>query len=200
MIEKRLAVFVSGRGSNFKSLYEKVKSGDICLVITDNPDAGALDYANEKNIDNYVLRIDEENYTERLLSLLNKYKIDFILLAGYLKKIPEEVVSKFKWRILNIHPALLPKFGGKGMFGKNVHKAVIDAGEKETGVTIHFIDDEYDKGLIIAQETVKVLPGDTAETLSKRVLEIEHKLYPYIVELLCRDKIKIENNRVIIKE
>ena len=200
MNKKKLAVFVSGRGSNFISLHKNVTAGTISLVVSDNPKAGALDYAAENHIDSFVISVKDKDYVQHLLSILQQYDIDYILLAGYLKKIPDEIVEKYRWRILNIHPALLPKFGGKGMYGINVHRAVLQAGESESGVTIHFIDEDYDKGLIIAQEKVPVLDNDTPEILAKRVLEVEHTLYPKIVQKLCEGKIKVEDNKIIIKE
>ncbi len=204
MPKKRLAVFVSGRGSNLIAIHKKILkneiNGEIVLIISNKEKIKALEYAKKYNIDHYILVPDSIGYIHNLKTLLKKYKVNFILLAGYLKKIPEDIVKNYKWKILNIHPALLPKFGGKGMYGINVHKAVIEAKEKESGVTIHFIDEKYDKGLIIAQKKVKVLKNDTPETLAKRVLKVEHKLYPEVVKLLCENKIKIKNNKVIIKE
>lgn len=196
---KRLAVFVSGSGTNFEAIQRSILKGKIngriVLVISNNPDAGAIEKSKKFCIDCYVVSekdfTDHVKYVERILELLRKYNIDFILLAGYLKKVPSEIVQEYRWRILNIHPALLPKFGGKGMYGLNVHRAVLEAGEKVTGVTIHFVDEEYDHGPIIIQKKVKVKKDDTPESLQKRVLKIEHKLYPYVVSRLCKGKIKL---------
>jgi len=196
---KRLAVFVSGSGTNFEAIQKSILkgkiNGKIVLVISSNPNAGAIEKSKKFGIDCYVVRekdfTDYTKYVKRLSELLKEYNIDYILLAGYLKKIPSEIVQEYRWRILNIHPALLPKFGGKGMYGLNVHRAVLEAGEKVTGVTIHFVDEEYDHGPIIIQKKVKVKKNDTPESLQKRVLKIEHKLYPYVVSRLCKGKIKL---------
>jgi len=145
---KRLAVFVSGSGSNFEAIEREIRKGkikgNIVLLISSRDNVGALKRAKKFSIDAYVLKEKEFNtvsdYVEKMRSLLQKYNVDYILLAGFLRKVPSEIVEEYKNRILNIHPALLPKYGGKGMYGLNVHKAVIDNKEKVTGVTIHFID------------------------------------------------------------
>ncbi len=196
---KKLAVFVSGSGTNFEAIQRNILkgriNGKIVLVIASNSHAGAIEKAKNFGIDCYVIREKDfnlyEKYVKKILELLEQYQVEYILLAGYLKKVPDEIVKRYRWKILNIHPALLPKFGGKGMYGINVHKAVIEAGEKVTGVTIHFVDEEYDRGPIIVQKKVKVKKDDTPESLQKRVLKVEHKLYPYIVSRLCKGKIKI---------
>ena len=196
---KRLAVFVSGSGSNFEAIQKEIMKGKIpgkiVLLVSSNPNAYAIERAKKYKIDYAIINEkDFKNYNDYVLKLekvLEDYKIDYILLAGYLKKVPAEIVKKYKFRILNIHPALLPKYGGKGMFGINVHKAVLEAGEKFTGVTIHFVDEEYDRGPIIIQKKVKVKKNDTPETLQKRVLKVEHKIYPYIVKKLCKGKLRI---------
>ncbi len=194
---KRLAVFVSGSGSNFEAIEREIRKGkikgNIVLLISSRDNVGALKRAKKFSIDAYVLKEKEFNtvsdYVEKMRSLLQKYNVDYILLAGFLRKVPSEIVEEYKNRILNIHPALLPKYGGKGMYGLNVHKAVIDNKEKVTGVTIHFIDVEYDRGRIIVQKKVRVKKNDTPETLQKRVLQVEHKIYPKVVAKLCKGKL-----------
>ena len=187
---KNIAVFASGGGSNFKSIHRHVQSGEIpaniVLAVSNNPGSGAIKYAKTHNIPTYIIsknRCPDPMLREQLLTneLLEK-NIDLICLAGYMKLIPKGIVGKFKNRILNIHPSLLPKFGGKGFFGINVHQAVIESGSKETGVTIHFVDDSYDSGKIIEQKKINVLSDDTAETLASRVLKIEHMFYPKIIK------------------
>jgi formyltetrahydrofolate-dependent phosphoribosylglycinamide formyltransferase len=135
----------------------------------------------------------EAEYEEALMSLLKEYRIEMIVLAGYMRKIPAGVVEMYRDRILNIHPALLPEFGGTGMYGMNVHQAVIDAGRDESGATVHLIDSEYDTGPIIAQERVPVLEGDTPEVVAERVLQAEHRLYPRVV-LEWAEKLAAERN------
>lgn len=170
-----VAFFVSGRGSNFSAVLEKVKSGDlkinIPLVVSSSINAGANEVARAENIDLFFA--NKENQSE-ILGVLKSKNIDLIVLAGYLKKIPDEIVSEYKNKIINIHPALLPSFGGKGMFGENVHKAVIERGAKISGLTIHLVDEEYDNGKILFQKAVTVLPGDTPSDLGARILKEEH--------------------------
>ena len=137
-------------------------------------------------------------YVDSMLSCLNINNINLIALAGFLRKVPEEIIEKYNQRILNIHPSLLPKYGGRGFYGMNVHRAVIDSGEKKTGITIHFVDKEYDKGPIIYQEEVSVLNGDNPEELSSRVLKVEHRAYKMVIESLIKNNFKFQNR--IIKE
>jgi len=183
--KKRLAIFCSGNGTNFRAVYSGIREQhlpcEIVLCISNTSQCGAMKFAQEKGIE--ILHLaqknfpTENNYEETLLSALCERNIDFILLAGYMKKIPSCIVSAFEKKILNIHPALLPKYGGEGMFGMNVHRAVITNNETISGATVHFVSDEYDKGEILLQHTVAVLPSDTPETLSEKVLAVEHLLY-----------------------
>jgi len=176
---KNIAVFASHGGSNLQAIIDGCKSGSInakvCLVISNNKDAKALLRAKSEGIP--AVRISENIFSETLL----KYKTDIVFLAGFMKKIPDDVLRAFENRIYNIHPSLLPKYGGKGMYGINVHKAVLAAGETETGITIHRVTAEYDEGDILEQRKVPVLKGDTPEILAARVLEQEHI---FIVEFL----------------
>lgn len=171
-----LVVFASGNGSTLQSIIDSINhhelEAQISLVVSDNPNAYALKRAEANHIDTYI--IQNKNFTQRDLELsdvLSKYPIDLIVLAGYLKMIGPNLLEKYT--IINTHPSLLPKYGGKGMHGMHVHQAVIDAQEKYSGATIHFVNQEYDKGNIISQTKVEVLPSDTAESLSQKVQAAE---------------------------
>ena len=170
---KKLAVLASGNGSTLQAIIDAIESkkldSTINIVISNNKDAYALERAKKSNIKTYVL-IDYKN-EEELYNVLKKEDIDLVVLAGYLKLIPKNVIKDFI--IINTHPALLPKYGGKGMYGMNVHRAVVENHEKETGVTLHFINEEYDKGRIIAQTKVKVSKKDTPEDVSNKVQKAE---------------------------
>lgn len=171
-----LVVFASGNGSTLQAIIDSIHNHEleaqIDLVVSDNPNAYALERAKSNHIDTYI--IQNKNFTQRDLELsnvLSKYSIDLIVLAGYLKMIGSNLLEKYT--IINTHPSLLPKYGGKGMHGMHVHKAVIEAHEKYSGATIHFVNQEYDKGNIISQTQVEILPSDTAETLSQKVQTAE---------------------------
>lgn len=202
-----LCVLASGSGSNLKAIIKASKSrkiqSKVVLVISNNSDSKALAAAGKNAISSYHLSQKmfntSEEFDKRFLSLLKEYKIDLIILAGYMKMLNPAVVKKYKNRILNIHPALLPKFGGKGMFGIHVHEAVINSGENVTGATVHLVDEIYDNGAVILQKEVKVKPGDTPVTLQKRVLRAEHKIYPEAIRLFESNKIFVRNNKVYIK-
>lgn len=187
----RAAVFASGGGSNFQALLDHQRpdgSWEIVLLISDRADAGALARAERAGVATAVVSTKGRELADvgrEMLDLLEAHAVDVILLAGYLKLVPPEVVAQYPSRILNIHPALLPAFGGKGMYGMHVHRAVIEAGEAESGATVHFVDEEYDRGRILAQRRVPVRKGDTPEALAARVLEVEHRLYPDAVDHLC---------------
>lgn len=189
-----LAVFISGGGSNLQSLIDAVKAGRlsarIVLVVSSRADAFGLERARREKIDTVVYKIKDypspEDAEKDLLKILEYYRVDLIALAGYLKMIPVSVIKKYKGRITNIHPALLPKYGGKGMYGHYVHEAVIAAKDKESGATVHLVDEIYDHGEILMQERVPVMPGDTPESLAERVLNVEHKIYPIALEQLIR--------------
>jgi len=202
----RCAVFASGNGSNFQALLDRKSAGDITradfvLMVGNNSKAGAFGKAETRGIP--ALHIapsrfpTEEAYAERLSAALSDANIELIVLAGYMKKLPPAIVARYRNRILNIHPALLPAFGGKGMYGSNVHKAVIDYGAKISGVTVHFVDDEYDHGPVILQKTVPVLDNDDYQTLAARVLEAEHDSYWRAVEAVTAGRIKVVDRRVI---
>jgi phosphoribosylglycinamide formyltransferase 1 len=178
----RIAVAISGRGSNLEALMRALGSGasaEVVLVISDRAEAPGLAYARAGKIPVRVLS-DPSDATS-WLEALEEQTIDLVVLAGYLRLVPAAVVAAYRGRIINSHPALLPAFGGKGMYGQSVHKAVLASGARLTGVTIHLVDEEYDRGAILAQARVPVLNDDTPERLAARVLEVEHRLLPATV-------------------
>ncbi|KAL5071237.1 hypothetical protein RYX36_022124 [Vicia faba] len=194
---KKLAVFVSGGGSNFKSIHEASKRGslhgDVIVLVTNKSECGGAEYARNNGIPVILFpkAKDESNglSPNELVDSLRRLEVDFILLAGYLKLIPVELIRAYERSIFNIHPSLLPAFGGKGHYGMKVHKAVIASGARFSGPTIHYVDEHYDTGRILAQRVVPVLANDTAEELAARVLREEHQLYVEVVEALCEDRI-----------
>jgi phosphoribosylglycinamide formyltransferase-1 len=176
-----------------KAILEACKEGKIpgrpIAVISNSSKAGALSKAQEYGVETFVL--NENSTTERdqsFISYIKSKKPDFIVLAGYLKKIPDEIISRYPDRILNIHPSLLPEFGGKGMYGLRVHQAVIAAGEKTSGLTIHLVTKEYDKGRILKQVSTEVLSDDTPESLSARILKLEHTTYPEVISEFIKNE------------
>ena len=198
---KRIAVFVSGGGSNLQALIDASKSGilsaDIVWVVSNMRKAFGLKRAEKESIETFIYK--KKKYEspqlagDDLLAKLKERDIDYIATAGYLQLLPEQVVKAYRNRIVNIHPALLPKFGGKGMYGHFVHEAVLAAGEKESGATVHLVDEIYDNGKVLEQFKVPVLEDDTPDTLAKRVLAQEHKLYPRAIEKLIKGKYEINN-------
>lgn len=206
---KKLAVLVSGGGSNMAAILEAIDGGEIngkvAMVIASNDRAYALTRAKERGIPTHVCALrDFENGEARdreILRLLDCYEADYVLLAGYLGIVSSFLVDAYPNRIVNIHPALLPKFGGKGFHGIHVHEAVLAAGEKESGATVHFVDGGTDTGPIILQRALSVLPADTPESLQARILEqIEHKIFPEAVKKLCDDEITVEGGKVVFKK
>lgn len=192
-----IAVFASHSGTDLQSIIDATQTSDypaeIAVVFSNNKKSYALERARKANIPTNLWQRknfeSDEDYTEFAFQKLVELKVDLICLAGYMKLIPAKIVGKFK--ILNIHPALLPKYGGQGMYGLHVHQAVISAGEKITGVTVHEVNEVYDDGRILAQEEVPVLANDTPEILQKRVLIIEHKFYPATIAKIARGEIKL---------
>jgi formyltetrahydrofolate-dependent phosphoribosylglycinamide formyltransferase len=200
-----IAVFVSGRGSNLKAIYEKVSKDKVCIcaVVTDRNDCGAVQFSIENKIPVYILNSVNESTTFSYEKIVEQFKlipVHLIVLAGFLKKIPDFLIEEYENRIINIHPALLPSFGGKGMYGLNVHKAVLNSSAKISGATIHFVDKIYDHGKIIDQRTVDISDLKTPEEIAARVIKIEHELLPYIVEKFSENKIIISNDRVYLAE
>ncbi|XP_020571897.1 phosphoribosylglycinamide formyltransferase, chloroplastic [Phalaenopsis equestris] len=196
-VRKNLAVFVSGGGSNFRAIHNASMNGlihgDVVVLVTDKPGCGGAEYARDHNIP--VIQFPKhkdslEGFSPNdLLISLRKWKVHFILLAGFLKLIPTELIQAFPRSMLNIHPSLLPAFGGKGYYGLKVHKAVISSGARYSGPTVHFVDENYDTGRILAQRVVRVLANDTAEQLAERVLREEHHVFVEVVSALCEDRI-----------
>lgn len=185
-----IAIFASGGGSNaaviMKTLGSFIKKdiASLAVVISNNEKAGVLNVAADHNIPCEIILLKNKTdaqQTEAYLKLLEKYKIEFIVLAGYLKKLPKEITNAYPKKIINIHPALLPAYGGAGMYGQFVHKAVISAGETQSGITVHYVDEVYDHGQIIFQEKCAVEKTDTAEDLAKKILGLEHKFYTEIL-------------------
>ena len=203
-----IVAFASGGGSNFKSIHDKIKTGEINaeikLVVSNNIDSGVLAYANAEGIPIFIYDktqfSDNIEFCNSLFNELKRVNADLLVLAGFMKKIPNEIVIHFEKRIINIHPSLLPKFGGKGFFGMNVHRAVIEMNEKESGATVHFVNKIYDNGPIVAQSIVKIQLGESPEELAKRVLVEEHKLYPKVVKAFCENRILWKNNKPKIVE
>lgn len=181
----RVAVLASGGGTNLQALLDglngaKNQAARVSRVISNRSDAGALDRGRQAGVPTYALS-DPTNADEYLEAIGDA---QLVVLAGYLKLVPSAVVSRFDWRMINIHPALLPEFGGPGMYGLKVHQAVLAAGKKESGASVHYVTEEYDRGEVIARARVPVLPGDTAERLAARVLTAEHRLLPHVVTVM----------------
>ena len=194
-----IAVFASHGGSDLQAIIDGCKNNkinaEVVVVISNNGDSMALQRAKNENIPAYHLSAkksgSEEALAQEILTVLSQYGVDMIFLAGYMRMLHISILEKYNNRIFNIHPALLPKFGGKGMYGMNVHNAVIQAGETETGVTIHRVNAEYDSGEIVAQTKVAVMVGDTAEILAARVLEREHEFLVEVISDISKGKITL---------
>jgi phosphoribosylglycinamide formyltransferase-1 len=194
-----IAVFASHGGSDLQAMIDGCKTGQlkaaVCVVISNNPDAMALGRARREGIDAYCLNSkmfpDPVKLDQEMLAILERHQADMVFLAGYLRKIGPQVLRQYENRIFNIHPALLPKYGGKGMYGLRVHQAVVEAGEKVTGITIHRVNAEYDSGDIVAQTQVDVLEGDTPESLAARVLEREHTFIVEVVNDIVSGRIRL---------
>lgn len=181
----KIAVFASGAGSNAEKLIDYFKnsaSAKVALIVCNKPGAGVLSIAAKKNVP--ALLIEKERFFrgDAYLPALKEAGIDFIALAGFLWKMPQALIDAYPKKIVNIHPALLPKYGGKGMYGQYVHEAVLQAGEVESGITIHYVDEHYDNGDIIFQTACPVLDNDTPETIAQRIHRLEHLHYPRVIE------------------
>ena len=188
-MSSRIAVLVSGRGSNLQALHaylERAGGAEIALVVSDRASSGALSWARELTIATAVLDAGP-NEAAALLDLLRTHRVGFVVLAGYLRLVPPEVVRAYHRRMVNVHPALLPAFGGPGMYGHRVHRAVLESGARVSGPTVHFVDEIYDHGQVIAQWPVPVMAGDDEVSLAARVLRVEHLLLPRVVHRLTAD-------------
>jgi phosphoribosylglycinamide formyltransferase-1 len=184
-----LILFASGRGSNVQAVidyFSKNQKACVALVVCNNPEAGVLEIAAQHQIP--VQLIDRKSFKEdAFIEVLKEYNPSLLVLAGFLWKVPESVVTAFPGSIVNIHPALLPKYGGKGMYGAHVHNAVVAAGEKESGITIHFVNEHYDEGATIVQAQCKLLPEDTAVELAVKIHQLEHYFFPRTIEFLLEN-------------
>ncbi|MDR1122732.1 MAG: phosphoribosylglycinamide formyltransferase [Endomicrobium sp.] len=194
----RLAILASGNGSNMQAIVDAYKFGilkslaEVILVISNNANAFVLERAKRENIKSVCMERksfkDDESFNKNILAELQVANIDLVCLAGYMRMVDKEILKVYNGRILNIHPALLPKFGGEGMYGHFVHEAVVKSGEKKSGVTVHFVNEEYDAGKIILQKEVKIFKDDTPEDVARKVLEIGHKVYPQAIKRVIEEK------------
>jgi phosphoribosylglycinamide formyltransferase-1 len=184
---KHIAIFASGNGSNAQAIinyFTNHPSIKVALVVTNNPAAGVIDIAHKNKIISAIVSKKALNDEQQMMTLLNAQNIQFIVLAGFLQMVPVFLLQKFPKAIVNIHPAMLPKHGGKGMYGIKVHEAVVAAADTETGITIHYVNEHYDEGEVILQKPVPVSPADTPEQLAAKVLDLEHQWYPKTIEAL----------------
>lgn len=189
----RIAIFASGSGSNAEEItkyFNNVEGVTVSLILTNNPNAYVLERADRLGVPSVVFSKRELVETDIVINKLKEHKIDFIVLAGFLLLVPVNLVEAFPERIINIHPALLPKYGGKGMYGDKVHQAVRNAGEAESGITIHFVNSKYDEGQIIFQATCPVTEEDTPETIAQKVHKLEYQHYPQVIERVIHKSIK----------
>ncbi len=193
----QIAIFASGNGTNAENIISHLKNIsniNVSLIVSDKENAGIHDVAFKKNIPIFVIPKSDINVGDEILRNLKNHQIDFIVLAGYLKKIPINILQAYERNVINIHPALLPKYGGKGMYGKRVHEAVIENKESESGITIHYVDEIYDNGEIILQKKCNVLTTDTSETLGEKIHQLEYKHYPEVIASLLKTKINVKKN------
>jgi phosphoribosylglycinamide formyltransferase-1 len=202
-----IGVFASGRGSNFQAILDAIQQGvlpaRVTLFVSNRSDAGAMEIAHSHSIPAVHLSqkqfSHESLFAAAMLDLLKRHDVQLIALAGYLKKVPTIVVRQYRDRILNIHPALLPSFGGPGMYGHVVHEAVLASGARLSGATVHIVDEEYDRGPIVLQKTVAVEAGDTPEILAARVLNVEHEIYPVALKAFAENRVSINKGVVWIR-
>jgi formyltetrahydrofolate-dependent phosphoribosylglycinamide formyltransferase len=198
MTRCRIGVLASGGGSNLQAILDHLaelgdaRRGDVVLVASNRPDAGALDRATRAGVERAVLRSPHAPDGVELDDVLARHEIDLVALAGYMRLIPDVVTRAYRGRMLNVHPALLPDFGGTGMYGARVHRAVIGAGAPLSGPSVHFVDEVYDHGAVIAQWPVPVLAGDDEHALAARVLRAEHLLYPRVVDAVAGGEVQLD--------
>lgn len=202
-MKTRLGFLASGRGTNMQAVFDACRSGELdaapAVVISNNRNSGALSRAQAHGVPCYCLNeagfADSDELDQAIVRTLDRHLVDWVLALGYMKKIGPRVLHAYRNRILNLHPSLLPKFGGQGMYGLRVHRAVLAAGETETGVTIHLVNKEYDQGPILAQQPVPVMPGDTAESLAGRVQAVEHTFLIDTLARLLHGELKLPEER-----
>ncbi|WP_345331881.1 phosphoribosylglycinamide formyltransferase [Mucilaginibacter defluvii] len=188
-MKKRIAIFASGSGSNAQKIMEHFKrhnDAEVAIILTNNPQAYVLQRADNFEVPSHVFTRHEFYETDDVIRLLKNLNIDIIVLAGFLWLVPQSLLKAFPNKIINLHPALLPKYGGKGMYGDNVHKAILAAGEEESGITIHFVNEHFDEGEVIHQSRFKIEPGDTLEIVKFKGQQLEHHHFPRVVENLLR--------------
>ena len=207
MTRMRIGVLASGGGSNLQAILDhlaalgEARHGDVVLVASNRPDAGALARADRGGIARVVLRSPHAPDGADLAATLDAHGVELVALAGYMRHVPPEVTAAYRGRLLNVHPALLPEFGGPGMYGPRVHRAVLEAGAALSGPSVHFVDEVYDHGAVIAQWPVPVLAGDDEHTLAARVLRAEHLLYPRVVNAVAGGEIRLgEDGRVVASQ
>lgn len=188
-MKKRIAIFASGSGSNAQKIMEHFKrnsEAEVVLILTNNPQAYVLQRADNFEIPSHIFTREEFYQTDNIIKLLKNLQVDLIVLAGFLWLVPENLLKAFPNKIINLHPALLPKYGGKGMYGDNVHNAVLAAREEESGITIHFVNEKFDEGEILHQSRFKIEPGDTLEVIKFKGQQLEHQHFPRVIESLLR--------------
>ncbi|WP_345103471.1 phosphoribosylglycinamide formyltransferase [Mucilaginibacter panaciglaebae] len=188
-MKKRIAIFASGSGSNAQKIMEHFKrspEAEVVLILTNNPQAYVLQRADNFEIPSHIFTRHELYETDDIIRMLKNLQVDLIVLAGFLWLVPKTLLAAFPNKIINLHPALLPKFGGKGMYGDHVHKAVLEAGEEESGITIHFANELFDEGEIIHQSKFKIEPGDSLEMIKFKGQQLEHQHFPKVIENLLK--------------
>ena len=188
---KHIAIFASGSGTNAEQIishFQESSLARVSLLLSNKPDAYALTRARKYNVPTLVFTREEFNQSDRIVDILKEKGIDLVVLAGFLWLVPVNLIRAFPDHIINIHPALLPKYGGKGMYGMRVHQAVIDSGDKESGISIHYVNGRYDEGKIIFQARCKIEPEDTPESLANKVHQLEYEYFPKVIEELIINK------------
>lgn len=188
-MKKRIAIFASGSGSNAQKIMEHFKrssEAEVVLILTNNPQAYVLQRADNFEVPSHIFTRKEFYESDDVIRLLKNLQVDLIVLAGFLWLVPQSLLKAFPNRIINLHPALLPKYGGKGMYGDNVHKSVLANNEEESGITIHFVNEVYDEGEVIHQSRFKIEPGDTLEMIKFKGQQLEHQHFPRVVENLLK--------------
>ena len=192
MSKHKIAILVSGTGTNAINIieyFEKNSVADVVLVISNKTDALAVEKAQNKGVKTVVFNNESFKKSGAVLDCLRSQSIDFIVLAGFLMKVPNDIIHAYPNKIVNLHPSLLPKYGGKGMYGKRVHRAVTEAQESESGISIHFVNEEYDEGAIIFQAKVSVEKGDSVEVLAQKIQQLEHRFFPKVIEQVINKSI-----------
>jgi phosphoribosylglycinamide formyltransferase-1 len=203
-----IAVLLSGEGTNLQAILDAIREGrldaEVRLVVSSRPDAGGLRRAQRAGVPARVIRsVDFPTvgaFRQALLEALRASGAELVVLAGYLKKVPRLVLEAFPDRVINLHPALLPRHGGKGFYGRRVHEAVLASGDKVSGATVHLVTEAYDRGPILMQEEVPVLPGDTPETLAERIHEVEHRILPAVIQAFAEGRVRREGDRVWLED